>query len=31
LVETAFDDEANDFVFWVKEDDKNSEEKPETD
>jgi hypothetical protein len=27
LVETAFDDEANDFVFWVKED----EEKPETD
>jgi hypothetical protein len=31
LVETAFDDEANDFVFWVKEDDKNNEEKPETD
>lgn len=31
LVETAFDNEANDFVFWVKEDDKNKEEKPETD
>jgi hypothetical protein len=28
LVETAFDEEANDFVFWVK---KNEEEKPETD
>ena len=26
LIETAFDSEANDFVFWVKE-----EEKPETD
>jgi hypothetical protein len=26
LIETAFDDEANDFVFWIKE-----EEKPETD
>lgn len=31
FVETAFDNEANDFVFWVKEDDKNKEEKPETD
>lgn len=31
LVETAFDNEANDFVFWVKEDDKNDQEKPETD
>lgn len=27
LVETAFDDECNDFVFWIKEE----EEKPETD
>jgi len=26
LIETAFDDETNDFVFWIKE-----EEKPETD
>lgn len=31
LVETAFDDEANDFVFWVRDYDKNTEEKPETD
>lgn len=30
LVETAFDEEANDFVFWVK-DDKEEIEKPETD
>jgi hypothetical protein len=30
LVETAFDSEANDFVFWVKKDE-NEEEKPETD
>jgi DNA-binding HxlR family transcriptional regulator len=29
LVETAFDDESNDFVFWVKEE--NEKEKPETD
>ena len=28
LVETAFDEEANEFVFWVK---KDEEEKPETD
>jgi len=32
LVETAFDSEANDFVFWVKENESNIEkEKPETD
>lgn len=32
LVETAFDNESNDFIFWVKDDeDKNNEEKPETD
>lgn len=32
LVETAFDDETNDFVFWVKDnEDKNEIEKPETD
>jgi Zn-finger nucleic acid-binding protein len=34
IVETAFDDESNDFVFWVKNDEENSEknkEKPETD
>ena len=30
LVEMAFDDESNDFVFWIK-DDKNEKEKPETD
>lgn len=30
LIETAFDSESNDFVFWVKED-KQEEEKPETD
>jgi DNA-binding HxlR family transcriptional regulator len=30
LVESAFDDKVNDFVFWVKEDEKNLE-KPETD
>ena len=29
LIETAFDDESNDFVFWVK--DENEKEKPETD
>ena len=27
LIETAFDDESNDFVFWIKDEDK---EKPET-
>lgn len=32
LIETAFDDESNDFVFWVKEDkDENKNQKPETD
>jgi DNA-binding HxlR family transcriptional regulator len=32
LVETAFDDESNDFVFWVKDNqDENEKEKPETD
>jgi uncharacterized FlgJ-related protein len=30
LIETAFDNESNDFVFWVK-DDQKEEEKPETD
>lgn len=30
LVETAFDTETNDFVFWVK-DDENDQEAPETD
>lgn len=29
LLESAFDDEANDFVFWVK--DEETKEKPETD
>ena len=29
LVETAFDSEANDFVFWIKED-QDEKEKPET-
>jgi sulfite reductase beta subunit-like hemoprotein len=32
LIETAFDDESNDFVFWVKDNqDENEKEKPETD
>jgi len=34
IVETAFDDESNDFVFWVKNNEENTEEKnekPETD
>lgn len=31
LIETAFDDETNDFVFWVKNSHENEEEKPETD
>jgi DNA-binding HxlR family transcriptional regulator len=30
LIESAFDDKVNDFIFWVKEDEKNLE-KPETD
>jgi DNA-binding HxlR family transcriptional regulator len=31
LVETAFDDESNEFVFWVKNDQEEEIEKPETD
>lgn len=31
VVETAFDNEANDFVFWIKDKDENEKEKPETD
>ena len=31
LLETAYDSESNDFVFWMKENDKNQNEKPETD
>ena len=31
LVETAYDSEANDFVFWIKDKNENTEEKPETD
>lgn len=33
LVESAFDNESNDFVFWIKNDEKNDKdnEKPETD
>ena len=30
LLETGFDEESNDFIFWVKDDNK-KEEKPETD
>lgn len=30
LVETAFDNESNDFIFWIKENE-NEKEKPETD
>jgi hypothetical protein len=30
MIETAFDTESNDFVFWVKEDE-NKKQKPETD
>jgi len=32
LVESAFDDETNDFIFWIKDDEtKDSKENPETD
>lgn len=31
LVESAFDNESNDFVFWIKENEKDQDEKPETD
>jgi hypothetical protein len=31
LVESAFDDEANDFIFWIKDNESKNFEKPETD
>jgi hypothetical protein len=31
VLETGFDNESNDFVFWIKDNDKNKIEKPETD
>lgn len=31
LLETAYDSESNDFVFWIKDNDKNQNEKPATD
>jgi DNA-binding HxlR family transcriptional regulator len=31
LVESAFDSDANDFVFWIKDQHENEKEKPETD
>jgi hypothetical protein len=31
ILETGFDNETNDFLFWIKENDKNKSEKPETD
>jgi hypothetical protein len=31
VLETGFDNETNDFLFWIKENDKNKTEKPETD
>lgn len=31
MLETAYDSESNDFVFWIKDNDKNQNEKPETD
>lgn len=31
LVESAFDSESNDFIFWVKDENKEDIEKPETD
>jgi len=31
LLETAYDSESNDFVFWIKDNDKNQNEKPKTD
>jgi len=30
LIESAYDDELNDFVFWVKEDDNKTNKKPKT-
>lgn len=31
LLESAYDESCNDFIFWLKDDNKNKEEKPETD
>lgn len=31
FVETAFDDKSNDFIFWVKDNEKDTQEKPEAD
>lgn len=31
LIETAFDNETNDFVFWINDENKNDKEKPQTD
>lgn len=31
LIETAYDEKCNDFIFWVANNDKTSNEKPETD
>jgi hypothetical protein len=31
VIETGFDSDSNDFVFWIKDNDKNKTEKPETD
>lgn len=31
LIESAYDEKSNDFIFWVKNDIKNKQEKPETD
>jgi hypothetical protein len=31
LIETAFDNEANDFVFWINDEQKNNYKKPEAD
>jgi len=31
ILETGFDNETNDFLFWIKDNDKNKTEKPETD
>lgn len=31
LVESAYDNESNDFIFWIKDDEQNKKEKPETD
>ena len=31
LIETAFDSESNDFIFWVKDNEKDTQEKPKAD